>query len=104
MFIAVAQVCQAVTWDPSFCSWEGSVPFCNSDCPQGNEFRCTTERKSCSTGNKGLCCPSAKQAVCWQIMNGINSDVFNSLLLIDPASAAKFRASCVNMRDVDLSH
>ncbi|KAG0034845.1 hypothetical protein BGZ83_004122, partial [Gryganskiella cystojenkinii] len=94
----------AVTWDPSFCKWEGTVPWCNSDCPDGNELRCTTEERSCFRGNKGLCCPSEKEADCCKIMNGLNSDAYNALLKYAPSVAKEFHDDCERMRNGDQPH
>ncbi|KAG0094360.1 hypothetical protein BGZ93_007326, partial [Podila epicladia] len=102
--VAVARICQAVTWDPSFCSWEGTIPFCNSDCPAGNQFRCVTEKKSCETGHKGLCCPSVKQAECCRVMNGLHPNAHDTLREIDPDAAQRFYDQCAQMHNNDLSH
>lgn len=102
--VAVTRVCQAVTWDPSFCSWEGTIPFYDSDCPNGNQVRCTTEKRSCDTGNKGLCCPSVKQAECCRVMNGLHSNAYDTLREIDLNVAQSFYDQCVKMCDDDQRH
>ncbi|KAF9580349.1 hypothetical protein BGW38_003043, partial [Lunasporangiospora selenospora] len=101
---AIVQVGEAVTWDPSFCSWEGTVPFCNSDCPAGNNVRCTTEKRSCYNGHKGLCCQSPIQAQCCRVMNNLYPNSYETLKEIDPEAAQKFYDKCKKMRDADQGH
>ncbi|KAG0284859.1 hypothetical protein BGZ96_010807 [Linnemannia gamsii] len=106
LILTLVATARAVTWDPSFCSWEGSLPLCNSDCPGrlGNELRCTTEKKSCFNGHKGLCCPSKKQAICCQVMNGLRSSWYDTYKEFDPDKAKEFYAECEAMRNSDQRH
>ncbi|KAK3846593.1 MAG: hypothetical protein J3R72DRAFT_433053 [Linnemannia gamsii] len=104
LVLALVATCQAVTWDPSFCGWEGTVPMCDSDCPRGNQFRCTTEKRSCFNGHKGLCCLSEKQAQCCRIMNGLHPNLHDTLMAFSPDFAKQVHDECEMMRNKDQSH
>ncbi|KAG0312604.1 hypothetical protein BGZ97_011011 [Linnemannia gamsii] len=104
LILTLVATARAITWDPSFCSWEGTVPLCNSDCPMGNQFRCTTEQRSCFNGHKGLCCQDEKQAECCRVMNGLHPNLHDTLTKINPSYARQFYAECEAMRNNDQRH
>ena len=46
----------APNWAQDGCSWFGTRPFCDGQCPAGTVY--TGQRESCTTGSRRYCCPS----------------------------------------------
>ena len=46
----------APSWAQDGCSWFGTRPFCDGQCPSG--FAYTGRRESCTTGSRRYCCPA----------------------------------------------